>query len=43
MKIKRWLYVLLIVLVAALTLSVLTACEPEPENQDLVAGPEAGV
>lgn len=43
MKIKRWLYVLLIVLVAALTLSVLTACEPKPENQDLVAGPEAGV
>lgn len=43
MKIKRWLYVLLIVLVAALTLSVLTACEPKPKNQDLVAGPEAGV
>ena len=38
MKIKRWLYVLLIVLVAALTLSVLTACEPKPENQDLEIG-----
>ncbi len=43
MKIKRWMYVLLIVLVAALTFSVLTACDPKPEEQELVAGPEAGV
>lgn len=43
MKIKRKMYVLLIVLVAALTFSVLTACDPKPKEQELVAGPEAGV
>lgn len=42
MKIKRWIYVLLIVLVVALSCSVLTACQP-PKPDDLVAGPEAGV